>query len=77
MNCDGASWGNLGLSSASCVLRDDNGKWLYGYGRKIGWCNPFWAELWALFLGLKIVWVRRIRKLVVEVNPQAVVEVCC
>lgn len=41
-------------SSASCggILRDDSGKWIVGFSKRIGAANTVEAELWGLKNGL-------------------------
>ncbi|KAJ7957008.1 Ribonuclease H protein [Quillaja saponaria] len=75
INTDGASGGNPGCASAAGILRNDCGEWIVGFAKNLGWCNSFHAELWALKLGLQHAWEQGYRKIIVDVDSQAVVEV--
>ena len=48
LNTDGLSLGNPGLTGGGGLIRDDNGDWVVGFARKIGFASSFMAELWAL-----------------------------
>ena len=41
LNIDGSAQGNSGLASGGGVLRDDQGKWVLGYSKKIGRSGVF------------------------------------
>ena len=43
LNIDGSAQGNSGLAGGGGVLRDDQGKWVVGYSRKIGRTSRFFA----------------------------------
>ena len=43
LNIDGSAQGNSGLAGGGGVLRDDQGKWVLGYSRKIGRTSSFFA----------------------------------
>ncbi|KAK9019279.1 hypothetical protein V6N11_053805 [Hibiscus sabdariffa] len=46
-NSDGVVRGIDILASAGSVIRDDQGRWVYGYARRLGRCSVLMAELWA------------------------------
>ncbi|KAH7844680.1 hypothetical protein Vadar_030567 [Vaccinium darrowii] len=54
LNTDGASKGNPGASSCGGIIRDSEGKWIYGFHRNMGYATSLKAELWALRDGLVI-----------------------
>ena len=41
LNTDGASKGNLGLVGCGGVVRDENGRWIAGFSRRIGVTSSF------------------------------------
>ncbi|KAH7842706.1 hypothetical protein Vadar_008282 [Vaccinium darrowii] len=54
LNTDGASKGNPEASSCGGIIRDSEGKWIYGFHRDMGFASSLKAELWALRDGLVI-----------------------
>ncbi|KAL4347146.1 hypothetical protein GQ457_17G016800 [Hibiscus cannabinus] len=47
VNADGAVSGSDGRVATGGVLRDDSGKWLFGFSRSLGICSVLIAEVWA------------------------------
>lgn len=47
---------NLNLRKSGCggVFRDDNGVWLGGFSKFVGYCSVVVAELWGILEGLKM-----------------------
>ena len=54
LNTDGSSLGNPGLAGGGGLIRDEEGKWIAGFARKIGKTTSFFAELCALRDGLNV-----------------------
>ena len=52
LNTDGSSAGNSGIANYGGVFRDEHGRWVRGFARKIGLTTSFMAELWGLKDGL-------------------------
>ena len=48
LNTDGASNSLLGLAGGGGLIRDEAGRWVAGFTRKIGKANSFLAKLWTL-----------------------------
>ncbi|KAG8479279.1 hypothetical protein CXB51_029927 [Gossypium anomalum] len=48
-------------ASASGLLRDSNGDWLFGFCRNIGCCSAYEAELWGIIDWLTLAWQRGCR----------------
>ncbi|KAH1121547.1 hypothetical protein J1N35_004707 [Gossypium stocksii] len=46
---------NSGNVVAGGVVRDENGDWIFGYNRCLGKCLIFYAELWGILEGLKLI----------------------
>lgn len=49
-----------------CVMRDNNGKWLGGEGRNIGFFRAITSELHAIPCGLMLAWMCGHRQVVLE-----------
>lgn len=54
--------------AASALLRDQNGRWIIGFGMNIGMCSVIMAELWGLYQGLCMAWQQGCRWISVEVD---------
>lgn len=48
------------------LIRDDCGKWVRGYARKVGFCSVLEAELWGIVEGLRLAWNLGFRRVEVE-----------
>ncbi|XVE96395.1 hypothetical protein REPUB_Repub02eG0217900 [Reevesia pubescens] len=66
MNVDGAASSNPGSLAAGEVCRDSNGRWLFGFTRKLGWCCIAKAQIYAIFTGLQLAWDHGCRRLILE-----------
>ncbi|OMO51393.1 hypothetical protein CCACVL1_29818 [Corchorus capsularis] len=73
LNTDGSSLGNLGLVGSGSVIRDNEGNWVRGSIRHLGFCTNFVAEFWALRDGLFLAVSLNIRKLVIELDSTTVI----
>lgn len=62
LNTDGSSLGNPGLSGFGGVVRDSQGRWLFGFAGHLGVTDCLRAELVAILYGLDACWHRRYRK---------------
>ncbi|KAL0007450.1 hypothetical protein SO802_008952 [Lithocarpus litseifolius] len=74
LNIDGASNAVLGLAGGGGLIRDEAGRWVVGFSRKLGKVNSFLAELWALRDGLLLCHQMNTTALIVEVDAKVVVE---
>ncbi|KAF7844864.1 reverse transcriptase [Senna tora] len=72
LNVDGSCMGNPGLMAAAGVIRDHLGHWISGFSKFIGPGCSLAAELWGLFLGLKLAKDIGIKNLMVETDCAAV-----
>ena len=52
LNTDGASLGNPGKARGGGIIRDNEGRWVKGFARSIGFTTSIIAKLWALRDGL-------------------------
>ncbi|KAJ0047890.1 hypothetical protein Pint_16241 [Pistacia integerrima] len=66
LNIEGSSIWHLGCAGAGGIVRNEFGKWLLGYTETLGNCSSLTAELNALYQGLKLVWEKGFRKILVE-----------
>lgn len=66
LNVDGCSKGNPGMAGAGGAIRDNMGSWIGGFARNIGICSSVTAELWAIYIGLQLVWAKGFRKVLLE-----------
>ena len=55
LNTDGASLGNPGKARGGGIIRDNEGRWVKGFARSIGFTTNIIAKLWALRDGLLLV----------------------
>ncbi|XVF88615.1 hypothetical protein PTKIN_Ptkin19aG0065200 [Pterospermum kingtungense] len=72
LNTDGCSKGLDEQAGAGGIFRDTNRDWLKGFMYRIGSCSAFIAELWAVFMGLKIAWEHGYRQLILELDSKLV-----
>ncbi|PPD79776.1 hypothetical protein GOBAR_DD23298 [Gossypium barbadense] len=56
MNTDGVRKPHTGLACSVGIVRDNHGRWIFGYGHNIEKCSIEQAELWAIYSGLKLIW---------------------
>ncbi|GAB4843722.1 hypothetical protein Ancab_013687 [Ancistrocladus abbreviatus] len=52
LNFNGSMHGRL-RDGAGGLLRDEDGRWLRGYARRLGRCSTTSTECWSLLIGLK------------------------
>ena len=74
LNIDGASLGNPGKAGGGGLIRNNEGGWIRGYSRSIGYTISVMAELWALRDGLTLATQLGIRYLEVELDAKVIVE---
>ena len=74
LNVDGASMGNSGMAGGGGLLRDDEGSWLGGFARRIGFANSFNAELWALRDGLMLCNHLNVQAVNIELDAKSIVD---
>lgn len=65
-NADGSVNSNSAMATCGGVFRDDTGRWILGFARKMGSSNVLMAELWGIFTALSIAWDNNLRKIWVE-----------
>lgn len=73
LNTDGAWRSSDRAAVGGGLVRDKNGKWLWGYTRSLGRCSVLEAELWQILDGLDLLWKHGYRNIVVESNNAAAV----
>ncbi|KAK2649549.1 hypothetical protein Ddye_017038 [Dipteronia dyeriana] len=73
INVDGSCDTNSGIITACGVLKDHLKNWLRGFMLNKGVWSVLEAELWGLFKGLTIAWNAGYRKIIVEADSLAVV----
>jgi len=71
---DGSSLDNPGLARGGGLLRDEGGKWIASFARKIERKTSFIAELWALLDGLNVCLNYNFAAMEVELDAKAIVE---
>ncbi|KAK9995287.1 hypothetical protein SO802_019973 [Lithocarpus litseifolius] len=74
LNTDGALNSLLGLAGGGGLIRDDAGRWVAGFARKIGKINSFLAELLALRDGLFLCQQMNVTTLVIELDGKGLVD---
>lgn len=71
LNTDGAAKGDLGPSGCGGILLNDQGGWIAGFGRNIGTCTTYEAELWGVLCGFQFDWEKGIYNLFVECDSSS------
>ncbi|KAL6533839.1 hypothetical protein OROHE_013672 [Orobanche hederae] len=66
LNTDGGTSQTKQISFIGGVCRDADGGWLWGYSKRVEFCDPAMAEAKGLLAGLEFAWERRIPRLEVE-----------
>jgi hypothetical protein len=74
LNTDGSAEGNPGLAGAGGIIRNHTGGWIKGFSRKIGVTNSLAAELWGLRDGLILAHQQNIKKIIIELDAKAVID---
>lgn len=72
LNIDGSVRPQENKGTIGCVLRDDNGKWVWGYTSSLRQLTGNEAELSGLLKGLQLAWEQRIPKLQVEMGSEMI-----
>ena len=75
LNTDGSAKGNPSLVSASGIIRDHRGSWIGSFNRAIGHTHSLAVELWDLRDGLSLSRSLNIKKLLIETDAQAAVNI--
>ena len=75
MNTDGFAIENPGIAGCGGVLRDEQGRWIKGFARKIGITNSFVAEMWGLRDGLLICCSCNFNCVEIELDAKAIIDV--
>jgi len=70
---DGSARGNLDPAGAGGVLRGDHREWIIGFSEHLGRCSAIKAELRAVLRGMKVAKEVATRKLWIQVDSMAVV----
>ena len=73
LNTDSSSLGNPGIAGGGGVVRNEHGKWIVGFLRKIGRTTSYVAEQWALRDGLNLCLAKDFLVVEVELDAKCVV----
>lgn len=73
LNSDGAHDNISNLIAAGGIIRDENGNWICGYSKFLGFGNALLAELWGIHIGLSICIDRGLHNILVESDSQLAV----
>ncbi|CAL1380493.1 unnamed protein product [Linum trigynum] len=74
VNVDGAAGGSQGLAGAGGVIRDSNSCWQGGFVSNLGSCSATLAELWAIYHGLRLVWNKGYKTIIIESDSQLAIQ---
>ncbi|XP_065620593.1 uncharacterized protein LOC136063724 [Quercus suber] len=74
LNTNRSSLGNPSIAGGGGLIRDEEGKWIVGFARKIRMTTSFLAELWALCDGLNVCLNYNFAAVEVELDAKAIVE---
>ena len=73
LNTNGSALGNLGRAGGGSILRDDQGNWVAGFSKNIGFSTSFIAELWALRDGLTLCNNLNLNAVDIQIDAKAIV----
>ncbi|GLT77990.1 hypothetical protein SLA2020_495420, partial [Shorea laevis] len=68
LNSDGSHFRQSGRTGAGGVIRDNNGDWVIGYAKNLGFGSNNDAEFWGIKLGLELALRLGFRKLEIEAD---------
>ncbi|CAN1856051.1 Putative ribonuclease H protein At1g65750 [Linum perenne] len=74
MNSDGSLHTNSNRTAAGGIIRDHNGRFVTAFSANLGTCSIMRVELRGIAEGTKLAWDRGIRKLRIESDSKAAVE---
>ncbi|CAN1293173.1 Putative ribonuclease H protein At1g65750 [Linum perenne] len=74
LNSDGSLTRNLDKSAAGGVIRDANGRFVVAFAANLGVCSIMRAELRGIIEGIRLAWSMGIRKLRIQTDSKAAVE---
>ncbi|CAN1850207.1 Putative ribonuclease H protein At1g65750 [Linum perenne] len=74
LNSDGSLYRNPSSSAAGGVVRDCNGRFVTAFAANLGVCSIMRAELRGIIEGMKLAWNTGIRKLRIQSDSKAAVE---
>ena len=73
LNTDGSALGCPGPAGGGGLIRDDHGRWVKGFLRRIGKVSSLEAELWAIRDGLTLCTQLQTQELLIELDAKAVI----
>ena len=73
LNMDGSALGCPGPAGGGDLIRDDHGKWVKGFLRKISKVSSLEAKLWAIRDGLILCNQLLIQELLIKLDAKAVI----
>ena len=75
MNTDGSSNESSRIAGCGGVLRDEQGRWIKGFAKKIGIINSFITEMWGLRDGLLMCCSYNVSCVEIELDAKAIIDV--
>ncbi|KAK8990346.1 hypothetical protein V6N11_009049 [Hibiscus sabdariffa] len=77
VNVDAAQGQTSGYMSIGGVIREASGQWIRGFGKFVGICSVFEAELWGAYIGLLCAWNSGYRQVILELDNLDIVSCIC
>lgn len=74
VNVDGASCEHDGAAGCGGVFCDSEGKWIIGFSRGLGALDDLSAEVWGIFTGLQLAWMKGFRHICIETDSTASID---
>ncbi|KAK5776658.1 hypothetical protein PVK06_044618 [Gossypium arboreum] len=68
LSTNGAVTRNSGHAISGGVVRDRDGIWIMGFGRYLGVCSPFEAEVWSILNGILLLLNKGLRRVIIQTN---------
>ncbi|KAF7844677.1 putative reverse transcriptase [Senna tora] len=75
INVDGSHMPGRNLISCGGVARNSKGEWICGFTKNMGRGLTIQAELWGILTGLNMAWHQNFRKVIIETDSVAAMEV--
>ena len=52
LNIDGVAYSDSNHAGCGGLVQDENGRWLFGFTKSLGYCSAFIIECWGSLCGL-------------------------
>lgn len=74
VNVDGSHYHDRGSTACGGLIRNSDGIFVKGFYCNMGCSNPFWAEMWALLLGVRLAQSLALPEVLFELDSLSIVQ---